>query len=387
MRTLALALLATTPICAQIGGNGSDGPFTPAVNTTLDTAINGGVFQFTTISIPAGVTVRALGPNPLILRVQGKVDIDGVLNAEGFVANGTSGGAGGPGGYAGGDGGSPWGQSGEGPGGGAGGVGSFGGCFAGGGGGHATPGTASISSGGGTYGSAYPFDLRGGSGAGGWGCAVSLGGPGPGGGGGGGTVALLADGDVDIRGTVLARGAGDGIFNGAAGSILVRALGAVRIPGTIDAEGRAGIIGFDGRGFVRIDAYRDAPVITGTVRPPPTLRTLPELSAQRRPTVGAPWVLTSASVPGDTMVLALSTAPANIALPPLGTLLLSPTAGLFVAGVAMVPATGVDPLVQFSLPVPANPSLVGLPVHAQAVNAQSVIAQPRLTNSIASSIL
>ncbi len=379
MRTLALALFATTPICAQIGGNGSDGPFTPAVNTTLDTAINGGVFQFTTISIPAGVTVRALGPNPLILRVQGKVDIDGVLDASGFHANLSSGGAGGPGGFAGGDGGVPWGQPGEGPGGGAGGAGSFGGCFAGGGGGHATAGTGGSSGvspgGGGTYGSAYPFDLRGGSGAGGWGCAVSLGGPGPGGGGGGGTVALLAD--------------GDGFYNGAAGSILVRALGAVRIVGTIDAEGTPGFFGLtiDGRGFVRIDAYRDAPVITGTIVPPPTQRTLPELSAQGQPTVGAPWVLTSASVPGDSMVLALSTAPANIALPPLGTLLLSPTAGLFVAGVASVPATGVDPLAQFSLPIPANPSLAGLPVHAQAINTQSVIAQPRLTNSIASSIL
>ena len=54
---------------AQIGGNGSQGQLHPTVDITLDTTH--GVFQFTSITIPAGVTVTLTGPNPAILLSQG----------------------------------------------------------------------------------------------------------------------------------------------------------------------------------------------------------------------------------------------------------------------------------------------------------------------------
>jgi hypothetical protein len=58
------------------GGNGSDGAFNPASDTMLSDTKN-----FTSFTIPAGVTVTAGGTNPLVIKVQGAVKIDGVLTA------------------------------------------------------------------------------------------------------------------------------------------------------------------------------------------------------------------------------------------------------------------------------------------------------------------
>src|SRR5262245_22131376 len=71
-RLVILGLLAACCWCdrypAQIGGNGSNGPLAPfAVETLLDTTANGGVFQFTSVNIRAGTTVRFVGPNPAIV--------------------------------------------------------------------------------------------------------------------------------------------------------------------------------------------------------------------------------------------------------------------------------------------------------------------------------
>src|SRR5258707_9934343 len=111
---------------AQIGGDGHDGPFTPASNTVLDTTMNGGRFEFTLVAIPPGVTVTVRGPYAAQVLSQGPVDVDGTLSADGaslgFNSNYAPGG-GGPGGFAGGQGGlsfgSQWyGMNGQGPGGG-----------------------------------------------------------------------------------------------------------------------------------------------------------------------------------------------------------------------------------------------------------------------------
>ena len=64
-------------------GNGSDGAFAPTSNVLIDTTVNGGVFNYTSFTIPAGVTVTARGPNPLVIKCLGDVTIDGVLDLKG----------------------------------------------------------------------------------------------------------------------------------------------------------------------------------------------------------------------------------------------------------------------------------------------------------------
>ena len=83
-RGIALALsfvLLSPAVAAQIGGNGSDGPFLPDKDAVLDTRWKGGMFNFTKIVIPKTVTV--IGPNPALLYCTGIVQIDRVLDAVG----------------------------------------------------------------------------------------------------------------------------------------------------------------------------------------------------------------------------------------------------------------------------------------------------------------
>ena len=107
----ALLGLTGTPTLGQTfnsGSTGADGPFNPASNTTL-TLPPSGVFNFTTINIPAGVTVtftKNAANTPAILLATGNVTISGTIN----VSGGNGGplgrpGAGGPGGFDGGPGG------------------------------------------------------------------------------------------------------------------------------------------------------------------------------------------------------------------------------------------------------------------------------------------
>src|SRR5262249_48371409 len=108
IRLLGAAFLVASSASAQIGGNGSDGVLTPSTDITLDTTNNGGLFQFTTIAIPVGVTVKLRGPNAARLLCQGSVEISGTLDADAGAAPG-------PGGWDAG-----WQTTGEGPGGGSG---------------------------------------------------------------------------------------------------------------------------------------------------------------------------------------------------------------------------------------------------------------------------
>src|SRR3990172_8963690 len=96
------------------GSTGADGAFNPTTNTTPALPPNG-VFNFTTINTPAGITVtftRNATNTPVTLLASGNVILAGTINlnggAGGNAATGTSiapnGGAGGPGSFNGGDG-------------------------------------------------------------------------------------------------------------------------------------------------------------------------------------------------------------------------------------------------------------------------------------------
>ena len=180
----------------SVGGSGKDGAFAPAADLTIDTAA-GGAFEYTSFTIPKGVTVTVVGPSPLSIKVQGDVLIEGVLRSDGGEGqhacgkpDGTGkppgaiallGGQGGAGGGKGGDGGAVYGQDGQaggGPGAGLGSTGSLdkGPVFAGGAGGASfgskgADGTSFGANFGGAagpvYGEAMLTTLQGGSGGGG----------------------------------------------------------------------------------------------------------------------------------------------------------------------------------------------------------------------------
>jgi hypothetical protein len=406
-------LLLTASICAQIGGNGSDGPFTPTANTVIDTTANGGLFQFTVVTIPAGVTVTITGPSSATILSRGRVDIAGTLSANGaslgFNSNYVPG-EGGPGGFRGGQGGlsfgSQWyGNNGLGPGGGGGAILSTQATKGGGGGGHATAGQPGSSpwgggAGGAAYGASLPFDHTGGSGGGGGyqiGYANQYCGAG-----GGGALAILANDVIEIAGTVSADG-GDSEFlvtgmavsgpfggGGGGGAILLRSLSDVRVlaGGTVSARGGVGInllfsglrIPSGGDGFVRIDAYGRTPLLQGTVTPTPLVVALPGLAALTPAQLGNPFRLAAASLPGDLVLFFLSFNGANVPLPPYGTISIDLSAYWFLGW--DVPLPGNDPLAYHDIAIPNNPSFVGLNLHCQAVNLVTAAPEPRLSNAV-----
>src|SRR5690606_967055 len=65
--------------CSHHASQGSDGAFSP----TSDTVLAAGVYHFTTITIPTGVTVRSDGNGALDLRATGNVTIGGTLDVRG----------------------------------------------------------------------------------------------------------------------------------------------------------------------------------------------------------------------------------------------------------------------------------------------------------------
>lgn len=234
-------------------GNGVDG----AYHATVNTALAGGTYNFTSFVIDAGVTVTVTGNAPLILRVQGAVDIKGVLAANGadggpgvtFVSGGA-GGAGVAGGGKGGDGtysvpsGPLDGAPGSGPGGGGQGTGWSGG----GGAGHASAGasaTAGRGTGGPTYGDAALPVVEAGSGGGGGSGGFSCG---SGGGGGGGGYIEISGTSIIVDGSVQANGGtggSDGTGNcgagggGSGGAILLRS-NTITLNGSVSASGGGG---------------------------------------------------------------------------------------------------------------------------------------------------
>jgi hypothetical protein len=238
--TLCLAGLAAPALAYDSGSTGADNDFSPTVNTELQIPASG-VFNFTTVNIPTGVTVtfkKNTTNTPVVILASGNVTIAGSLNVSGgnSMNSGAAGdgnlgddgipGVGGPGGYDGGRGGQANrgdGGNGLGPGAGFGGkhhsgyiMGGGGGGFAGAGGNswnyHATARPSGL--GGVAYGSSQLLPLIGGSGGGGGGGGASF--VGTGGGGGGGAILIASSGTVSITGSILARGGNSG-FSGGSG--------------------------------------------------------------------------------------------------------------------------------------------------------------------------
>lgn len=224
------------------GSTGADGAFAPTANTTVQLPASG-ILNYTSVNIPAGVTVKFAQTNkaPVVMLATGDVTIAGTVDISGGDAPNTGstavscmGGVGGPGGYDGGKGGLPLqfvGGTGGGPGGG--GFGTYvaaqcaGSVQGGGGGGFSTAGTASYcvrnyggylenvrtGFGGPAYGSATMLPLVGGSGGGGGGGAISATGYcGSGGGGGGGALLLVSSGMVQFTGSINASGGNGGVY-------------------------------------------------------------------------------------------------------------------------------------------------------------------------------
>ena len=203
------------------GSDGHDGPFNPTTtNTVIDMADHpDGIYQYTSVNIPANVTVTFI-PNannsPVVWLVQGNCVISGTVDVSGQSANGVGGSAGGPGGYRGGNGGSSP-TPGQGPGGGlpsgdwpCGGNASFGGV------GQRFGYSYGFLQGepGAIYGNIFLLPLLGGSGGSGGGS----GGTSAGGAGGGGAILVAASQLIQIDGSVTASGGGNSTGYGGAGS-------------------------------------------------------------------------------------------------------------------------------------------------------------------------
>jgi len=226
-----------------------------------------------------------------------------------------------------------------------------------------------------TYGSAWPFDTRGGSGSGGFANPISYGTPGLGGSGGGGTIVLSADGPLDVRGRVSARGAGIA----SAGSILLQSTVALRIQGSVDAGGPSWFWE-GGSGWIRLDAHGDPPAVVG-VTPNPMVVVLPRFGDVPTPSIGSLWRIRLDAWPGDVVAVWLSSRQASLPFPPFGTLRLDPTAGLFLAGETPMAAsmTGLEASGTLTVPVPNVPGLRGVTLHAQGLNVITAAANPRFT--------
>ncbi len=262
-------------------GDGSDGIFAPTASTTLP----GGVYNFTQVDIPIGVTITVTGAAPLVIYSTGSIVIAGTLDASG--ANGSPGttfsalGMGGLGVAGGGNGGDGTysDSTGELPGANGSGTGAgWGGVFWSGGGGGAfgtDGGSASTTNGiGGTaYGTADLNPLEAGSGGGGGSGGNSCG---SGGGGAGGGIIQLASPTISISGSgTLSVDGGDGGSDGggncgsggggSGGALwlmaehvvvdgLVSAVGGIGGSSTIGGSPYYGVGGNGGEGRIRIDS-------------------------------------------------------------------------------------------------------------------------------------
>lgn len=244
---LVLASLLIHPLGAvayDSGSTGADGPLNPTVNTQLQLPPSG-VFNFTTVNIPAGVTVtfqKNTSNTPVVILASGNVSVAGSINLNGSASAHTGSGGdgnlgddglpgeGGTGGYSGGNGGragvayeSRSGGAGLGPG--AGDKGSFerptvNSAYAareGGAAGHNGNGATGQSSTpvGQRYGSSLLLPLLGGSGGGGGAGGNKF--MGSGGGGGGGAILIASSGTLSVTGSIYANGGASGSTGGSPG--------------------------------------------------------------------------------------------------------------------------------------------------------------------------
>lgn len=295
------------------GSTGADGAFAPAADTTLQLPANG-IFNFTTVNIPTGVTVkfqRNIANTPVYIlatgdvTIAGTIDVSGEKGGDGNTGNiaPVLGGKGGPGGFDGGYGGEPASTgvsakapgTGLGPGGSIGGDGTAGGqCYLllGQSGSYGSLGITFCSGYGvgGTYGTSALVPLIGGSGGGGGIYGNSSMQYGGGGGGGGGAILIASSTKVNITGTINANGGkggyGEYTFSyvrniggcGSGGAIKLIA-NQIAISGLLAANGgRYGYLyGGDyqystgGAGRIRIETNNLS--LTGNVSPSPSVTT------------------------------------------------------------------------------------------------------------------
>ena len=276
---LMLVLYATLGLCVahaqtfSSGSTGADGALDFSGCTEViewDAAgldlEHDSVFNFTTVNIPSGCTVRLtarkLGQKPIVFLATGDIQIDGTLDLSGAAAQSNAlasiPAVPGPGGFAGGTvrdsgGGNVEATNGMGPGGGGGG-GSIGGAA-----GHVTEGSTGAyngGSGGARYGTPFLLPLLGGSGGGGS-AAYRVGG-----GAGGGAILLASSTAIRVNGSVVADGGPAGLWGytsnggGSGGAIRVIApsFSGSNLYSSISAQGRGGASG----GRIRIEALQNS---------------------------------------------------------------------------------------------------------------------------------
>lgn len=295
------------------GSTGADGALAPAANSgLLEIQLpESGILNYTTVTIPAGVTVRFKKNTlntPVVMLASGNVTIAGIIDVSGghgaFTGTAADGntaddgvpGRGGPGGFDGGRGGSTdaanrLGGSGLGPGGGKGGIAGSDGCSGnrwykgiGGGGGYADFGVETQTTGsasycgigrsdavGRPYGNTLLQPLIGGSGGGGGFGGANF--AGSGGGGGGGAILIASSGTLTLSGVIKADGGGSGVVlgtntgaHGAGGSG-----GAIRLVATtLTGGGTARTIGaciHDGNASTYRSVYYSASAYTAIYEP------------------------------------------------------------------------------------------------------------------------
>lgn len=249
------------------GSTGADGAFNPTANTELQLPPNG-IFNFTTVNIPAGVTVtfkKNAANTPVYILATGDVTIAGTIDVSGENASSSIPGKGGPGGFDGGYGGATGLSGGKGLGPGGGGGASVNNCNAG-GGGFAISGGPGYSTAGGIYGNAAIVPLIGGSGGGGGGGFSDS--SGYGGGGGGGAILIASSGTITLNGTIAAKG-GSSSYNccyisycpaggGGSGGAVKLMANSISGNGAITATGGnlgSGRNNAGGAGRIRLEAY------------------------------------------------------------------------------------------------------------------------------------
>lgn len=312
--SLVLTVLARSPAWGQAfnsGSTGSLGAFAPASNMVVTLPADG-VLNYTTITIPSGVTVtfqRNAANTPVTMLAQGNISIAGTIrvNGDDAVVGGTSGSwgvtpgsQGGPGGYNGGNGGIRGtypsnGTAGQGPGGGGPGL------------------LPAIFTQDGSYGAHSSFvnliPLYGGSGGGGGVATTTQ--NGPAGAGGGGAIVLASTTQITIQatGSVTANGgvgstpcAWTGAGAGSGGAIRLVAP-QVTQQGTVQAKGGnnscVGGGGFGYAGRVRIECTTCTLNATDPVAS--TSTTLGPITATSTPALTALPTLTITTIAGTTV--------------------------------------------------------------------------------------
>lgn len=263
------AVLMGDVAAATIVSDGSDGAWSGGGTLALSAD---GIFNFTTITIPVGATLRFtknVANTPVVLAATGDVVIDGRIDLSAGHYNGVAGPGGGAGGSASAN---AAGQAGQGLSPGAGGPATSNQGNAGGGGGMATAGLVATSrtgsnpaAGGGAIGFPGPVGGSGGGGGGGrlfFGVDIS----GGVGGGGGGGLLITTPGTITVNGQILANGGHGGwafanVFahggpgGGGSGGNIVLEAGAIALGESALLEARGGAGGGLSTETVAFDPY------------------------------------------------------------------------------------------------------------------------------------